>query len=138
MPYWKRQTQGYRRKEKFSTPTKTAPEILNIELHDEAKEALRLMEETQEHIFLTGRAGTGKSTLLQYFRDTTKKQIIVLAPTGVAALNIQGQTIHSFFGFKPGVTPESVGRYFGRKTALYKKLETVVITGPLRTVPRPS
>jgi len=75
-----------------------------IEFDPIAKEALRLMEDTTEHIFLTGRAGTGKSTLLEYFRETTKKKIAVVAPTGVAALNVHGQTIHSFFGFGIDIT----------------------------------
>jgi hypothetical protein len=52
----------------------------------------------------------GKSTLLSYFRTQTKKQAVVLAPTGVAAVNIEGQTIHSFFHFKPSVTPASIKR----------------------------
>jgi len=62
------------------------------------------MEHTHETIFLTGRAGTGKSTLLKHFIKTTKKEVAVLAPTGVAALNIEGMTIHRFFGFSTTVT----------------------------------
>jgi predicted ATP-dependent serine protease len=53
-----------------------------------ATKALDLMESTEKHIFLTGKAGTGKSTLLMQFIQTTSKNIAVLAPTGVAALNI--------------------------------------------------
>ena len=66
------------------------------------------MEGTQRHVFITGKAGTGKSTLLELWRGQTLKRVAVLAPTGVAALNVRGQTIHSFFGFKPDVTPEAV------------------------------
>ena len=66
--------------------------------------ALELIEKTNRPVFITGRAGTGKSTLLRHFRDTAKKQVAVLAPTGVAALNIEGQTIHSFFLIRPGIT----------------------------------
>ncbi|MFA4888211.1 MAG: AAA family ATPase, partial [Candidatus Omnitrophota bacterium] len=73
----------------------------NIELNEQFVEALEAMENTSKHIFITGKAGTGKSTLLDYFRSVTRKKIVVLAPTGVAALNVRGQTIHSFFGFKP-------------------------------------
>ena len=62
------------------------------------------MENSGKSIFITGRAGTGKSTLLSYFRIITKKKVVVLAPTGVAALNVKGQTIHSFFGFRPNIT----------------------------------
>jgi ABC-type cobalamin/Fe3+-siderophores transport system ATPase subunit len=53
-----------------------------------ATQALETMENTNKHIFLTGKAGTGKSTLLMYFLEITKKNIVLLAPTGVAALNI--------------------------------------------------
>jgi ABC-type lipoprotein export system ATPase subunit len=52
----------------------------NIELNEEFKRALELMEGTSKNVFITGKAGTGKSTLLEYFRDTTQKKIVVLAP----------------------------------------------------------
>ena len=77
-----------------------------IEINPRFAEALHLMEQTKRNIFITGRAGTGKSTLLEYFRSITRKNVVVLAPTGVAAVNISGQTIHSFFGFRPDVTVE--------------------------------
>ncbi len=66
--------------------------------------ALDLMENTSKHVFLTGKAGTGKSTLLMYFLETSSKNLAVLAPTGVAALNIWWATIHSFFGFPSTIT----------------------------------
>lgn len=72
-----------------------------IALGREFKDVLDQLELTKDHFFITGRAGTGKSTLLQLFRNTTKKKVAVLAPTGIAALNVKGQTIHSFFGFPP-------------------------------------
>lgn len=80
----------------------------NIEINDEFAIALKLLEDTNKKIFITGKAGTGKSTLLQYFRKNTKKSVAVLAPTGVAALNVHGQTIHSFFRFPTTVTPQTV------------------------------
>lgn len=98
-----------------------------IELTPEAQTVLRLCEDTSQHVFLTGRAGTGKSTLLQHFRSTTRKRLVVLAPTGVAAVNVQGQTIHSFFGFGPGITPERARRRATGKQHLYKYLQTLVI-----------
>ena len=58
-----------------------------------------LMEFTSETLYITGRAGTGKSSLLNYFRRNTAKKVVVLAPTGLAALQVGGSTIHSFFGF---------------------------------------
>ncbi len=97
------------------------------ELNEQFLAALRLMEETESSVFITGRAGTGKSTLLQHFRDTTKKEIAVLAPTGVAAINVKGQTIHSFFGFRPGTTPDKVREISPRDKTLYRKLQTIVI-----------
>ncbi len=69
-----------------------------------ATKALDTMEHTDKHIFLTGKAGTGKSTLLMHFLETTKKNIVLLAPTGVAALNIWWATLHSFFWFPPTLT----------------------------------
>lgn len=113
-------------------PTKTWEVSLdNIDYsgNREALEALRLMEETDENIFLTGEAGTGKSTLLQYFRQVTKKNVVVLAPTGVAALNVGGQTIHSFCGFGPDITLAKVkrGGSWSPKKKLLAKVDTIVI-----------
>lgn len=102
--------------------------IKDIEINPQFAKALELMEEGSGNVFVTGRAGTGKSTLLEYFRSITSKNIVVLAPTGVAAVNISGQTIHSFFGFRPDVTVEKVRRQAKRKTApIYKKLDAIVI-----------
>ena len=83
-----------------------------INLDPEFKVVLNSLESSAKHIFLTGNAGTCKSTLLEYWRDHTKKNIAVLAPTGVAALNVKGQTIHSFFGFRPDITVQKVQRFY--------------------------
>ncbi len=72
-----------------------------IRLTDEQENIKNLIEESQHNFFITGKAGTGKSTLLQEFKKQSKKQIVLVAPTGIAALNIGGQTIHSLFGIKP-------------------------------------
>ncbi|MBI4303918.1 MAG: AAA family ATPase [Chloroflexi bacterium] len=100
-----------------------------IELNMEFQRALEVMEHTEKSIFITGRAGTGKSTLLTHFCQTTKKKVVVLAPTGVAALNVRGQTIHSFFRFKPNITAEKVRRLRFRddNDNIYKKLDAIVI-----------
>ena len=101
-----------------------------IDFNPEFQGALALMEDSQRNILITGRAGTGKSTLLTYFRDHTKKKAVILAPTGVAAVNVEGQTIHSFFHFKPSVTPASIKKKKSagkEKTTIYKKLTTIVI-----------
>ncbi|MDX1913122.1 MAG: AAA family ATPase, partial [Saprospiraceae bacterium] len=101
-----------------------------LQLNDDFRYALDALEKNDASLFVTGKAGTGKSTLLQLFRNTTRKKVAVLAPTGVAALNVQGQTIHSFFGFPPRiVTPGEAARKVTRKDLLriYKNLEVLVI-----------
>ncbi|MDD5686757.1 MAG: DEAD/DEAH box helicase [Elusimicrobia bacterium] len=100
---------------------------IKIEINEKFKEALSLMENSQRHIFITGKAGTGKSTLLNYFRSKTYKKIAVLAPTGVAALNVKGETIHSFFGFKPDITLQKIHKFSEKRTKIYKNIDTIVI-----------
>lgn len=87
------------------------------------------MENTRKSIFVTGRAGTGKSTLLDYFRRNTAKKVAVLAPTGVAALNIKGQTIHSFFKFKPNISLSMIKklRATEEEGTFYQKLDAIII-----------
>lgn len=100
----------------------------SIEINEQFKRALDLMENTDKNIFITGKAGTGKSTLLEYFRYITKKNIVVLAPTGVAALNVHGQTIHSFFRFKTNITLDIVKKNSEKgKEKIYKVLNAVII-----------
>ena len=107
---------------------KKAADTPAIDLNPQFKRALEVMEESNRHVFITGRAGTGKSTLLQYFREHTSKKVVILAPTGVAAVNVGGQTIHSFFGFKPDVTPSAIRKKIkDKKKNLYKKLSAIVI-----------
>ncbi len=77
----------------------------SVILTDEFKDALRLLENKpaiKPLIFITGRAGTGKTTLLKYFAQHTAQNVVVLATTGLAAINVHGQTVHSFFHLKPG------------------------------------
>ena len=81
------------------------------------------MENTSQSLFITGKAGTGKSTLLDYFCLHTDKIPVVLAPTGVAALNVKGQTIHRFFNFYIDITPQKVRRNKPKNAKLYKKLK---------------
>jgi len=108
-------------KKKTASPKK-------IEVNDSFQKALDAMEHGTQCVFVTGRAGTGKSTLLEYFREHTKKKIVVLAPTGVAALNVRGQTIHSFFKFRPGVTPATVKRRGDKEQKnIFQELHAIVI-----------
>jgi ATP-dependent DNA helicase PIF1 len=101
--------------------------VVPLEINSGFRKALDLMEQSNRHIFITGKAGTGKSTLLDHFRKTTRKEIAVLAPTGVAALNVQGQTIHSFFGFKPSITPDRVRKISGSGRDIYREFDTIII-----------
>jgi ATP-dependent exoDNAse (exonuclease V) alpha subunit len=98
-----------------------------LTFNTEGQRVLACLEKTSAHLFITGRAGTGKSTLLQHFRETTKKKIVVLAPTGVAAVNVGGQTIHSFFGFRPGITLNNVRARRSRQNSIYKQLDMIII-----------
>ncbi|MFH1654457.1 MAG: AAA family ATPase [Pseudomonadota bacterium] len=107
-------------------------DLKHIEINNEFKKAYDLAENSTESLLVAGRAGTGKSTFLEYFRSKTKKKIVVLAPTGVAAVNVGGQTIHSFFGFKPDITPEQAIRNANnakkkKREKLYQSIDTIVI-----------
>lgn len=103
-----------------------------FKLEDELATAYHMMEFTNETMFLTGRAGTGKSTLLNYFRKNTIKNCVVLAPTGLAALQVGGSTIHSFFGFPlrtmmkhdPDIKVWSKGH---PKMRILRKMDTLII-----------
>lgn len=78
------------------------------------------------NLFVTGRAGTGKSTLLRCLREIIAEQGIVLAPTGLAAVNVGGQTIHSFFGFPPRlIRPEDIRR--SRNGGIMRRLKFLII-----------
>ena len=102
----------------------------SIEIDSQALRAVQAIEKGKS-VFITGKAGTGKSTLLRHCRDNCLESAVVLAPTGVAALNVQGQTIHRFFGFGITVTPNSVKKIkrepSGFKKHLFKKLRTIII-----------
>ena len=107
--------------------------------------AIQLVNQTHRSIFLTGKAGTGKTTFLKYIRETCPKQMAIVAPTGVAAINAGGVTIHSFFQlpFSPFI-PEAKGfsnntetinrhnllgrlRFTNEKRKLLQQLELLII-----------
>jgi len=97
-----------------------------IEITDEYRQILADFE-SGTNIFITGKAGSGKSKLIEYIRNSTKKKVAVLAPTGLAALNIKGQTIHSFFKLPPRVlTSETVARLRSNEE-VFEQLEAIII-----------
>jgi len=98
----------------------------HLEINAEFKSAFDLMERTRECLFITGKAGTGKSTLLKYFKANTGKNIIVLAPTGVAAINVGGQTIHSFFKFPPRIIQKDTIKRL-RNKSLLENIDMIII-----------
>ena len=97
-----------------------------LELNGDFKYALDVLEKTGQSLFITGRAGTGKSTLLHLFRQTSRKKAVVCAPTGIAALNVRGQTIHSLFGFPPRFITAADIKKSGRRK-WFKKIEVLII-----------
>jgi ATP-dependent DNA helicase PIF1 len=113
---------------KFFTEQAIAKDQLpdNLDINAEFKSAFDLMEYTKECLFITGKAGTGKSTLLKYFKANTGKNIIVLAPTGVAAVNVGGQTVHSFFRLPPKIIQKDTIKRL-RDRSLFENLDTIII-----------
>ena len=101
----------------------------NFEFTDEFKKGFDLMENSKSNIFLTGKAGSGKSTLLEYFRTNTKKNFVILAPTGIAAIKAQGTTIHSFFLFPMSVLTKDDIQEIKKKNnrRVINKLDTLLI-----------
>lgn len=85
------------------------------------------IEGTRENIFVTGRAGTGKSTLLNHLSWNTSKQLVIAAPTGVAALNVGGQTIHSLFRLPIGVIADHDIEQNGDLRKLLNTIDTLVV-----------
>lgn len=102
-----------------------------IEINKEMQLAKKLIETTNENVFLTGNAGTGKTTFLNLLRTQTAKRMVVLAPTGVAAINAKGQTIHSFFQlpftpFLPEYGKEN-GQIKKEKINIFRTIDLLVI-----------
>lgn len=111
----------------------------NIDLNNpELQNALQILEFTRRSLFLTGKAGTGKSTFLRYIAATTKKKHVILAPTGIAAINAGGATLHSFFKlpFHPLLPNDSrysarnireTLKYNAEKRKLLREVELIII-----------
>ncbi|RYU92695.1 ATP-dependent DNA helicase [Emticicia agri] len=96
-------------------------------LTDEFKDILHILNDTRESVFISGKAGTGKSSLLQYFTARTDKKYVILAPTGIAAMNVKGQTVHSFFRLPPRLIQVDKLKPEYAKNALYENLDMVII-----------
>lgn len=99
------------------TPTLTA----------EQQAVYELIETTRENVFITGRAGTGKSTLLTHLAWHSSKQFVICAPTGVAALNVGGQTIHSLFHLPIGVIADHTLDQGKRLRSLLNTIDMLVV-----------
>lgn len=101
-----------------------------IVINSDFKKALEIIK-TGNSIFITGNAGTGKTTLLRHAQSTVLKgkKAVTVAPTGVAAINSGGVTIHRFFGFTPDMTPQEVKKQYRPKKYLKEiaKLDTLII-----------
>ena len=104
----------------------------------ELQNALQIIQFTRRSLFLTGKAGTGKSTFLRYIAANTKKKHIVLAPTGIAAINAGGSTLHSFFKlpFHPLLPNDSMYsvrnirntlKYNSEKIKIIREVELIII-----------
>ncbi|MDO5561474.1 MAG: AAA family ATPase [bacterium] len=102
-------------------------------LNSQMGKALLLLTKTEKHVFISGQAGTGKSTLLDYSLTLLQdKNVVVVAPTGVAALNVNGETIHHFLRLKPGASQQEVieEAQLAKKTKLaklYQSLEILIV-----------
>jgi hypothetical protein len=114
----------------------------NIEINSQFEQVLNFVNQTNQTIFLTGKAGTGKTTLLKYIKQNTFKQIAIVAPTGVAAINAGGSTIHSFFQFPftpflPAIKEDGAInfnhsnlptlKYNSQRLSIFRNLELLVI-----------
>ena len=98
----------------------------NFTLNDDFNEIITLFENSNKNIFITGKAGTCKSSLINHIKKKTHKNLIVLAPTAIAALNINAKTIHSFFNFLFYViTPDVIKKHYNKK--LIKQIDTILI-----------
>ena len=104
-----------------------------METNPQLELANDLLKYTGTHVFLTGKAGTGKTTFLHHLRENSPKRMVVVAPTGVAAINAKGVTIHSFFQlsfapFIPGIQPPNEFFRFNReKINVIRSLDLLVI-----------
>ena len=110
------------------TPKKPPKPADTSSLGYEQSQVFETMENTNKNMFITGRAGTGKSYLLNFFMKNSQKNVVVVAPTGVAAINVGGQTVHSFFRIPPKTPIDKKELVPGAsRREIYRALDVVVI-----------
>lgn len=123
--------------EKDHSASQSAENHIDLE-NPELQNALQIIQYTRRSLFLTGKAGTGKSTFLRYIAAHTKKKHIILAPTGIAAINAGGSTLHSFFKipFHPLLPNDSMFnvrnirntlKYNSEKIMILREVELIII-----------
>lgn len=123
--------------EKEHSASQSAENHIDLE-NPELQNALQIIQYTRRSLFLTGKAGTGKSTFLRYIAAHTKKKHIILAPTGIAAINAGGSTLHSFFKipFHPLLPNDSMFsvrnirntlKYNSEKMKIIREVELIII-----------
>ena len=103
---------------------------MNITITDEMKRALEIIQNTNESVYITGKAGTGKTTFLKYIVENINKNFIITAPTGVAAVNAGGVTLHSFLNIPIGVLGPNAAidsKFFPRKKYLANAIDALII-----------
>ena len=100
---------------------------MTVTLTPEQQGVFDAIEHSRDHLFVTGRAGTGKSTLLNHLAWHSSKQLVIAAPTGVAALNVGGQTIHSLFKLPIGVIGSQPIEQTSELRKLLNTIDTLVI-----------
>lgn len=102
-------------------------DVDSVKLSGEQQKIYDIIENSNNNVYITGKAGTGKSLLLEYFVSHTRKTVAVVAPTGIAALNVGGMTIHSFFKFPPDVIdPKKVNVDYKTREIL-RNIDAIII-----------
>ena len=97
----------------------------DFEISDEFRRCFDIIEHTQASVYISGAAGSGKSSFLTFFRQNSRKNMAVVTPTGIAAVTIQGQTTHSLFKFPyTMIRKEGIKRLW--ESGLFETLESIV------------
>lgn len=100
-----------------------------IQLGEEQQKIYNVMEYTYDNLLILGKAGTGKTELIKHYMENTKKRVVLLAPTGVGAHNVGGQTIHSFFKFDTGLQDRQriISEWYKHNSDVLKNVDTIIV-----------